>query len=171
MSIFKMDSYEMNVVDFLATEGSVIMDIKFEDEQEMKKFLEFYKSHGCDSGAHEVYIETNKYYGWCGPLTYDEKFNARLYIEFAEQFSGMTKYFKVFESNIIKALNTSKTAMEELLSLLESGSPIDAKAKHKIMSHFPKNGYGEELYMLVDDLSTYLKGDKITLEELRQLDI
>lgn len=163
MSIFKIESFEVEVSDFLTTDSSIILDLHFDSDESLKDFYNFYMKRFYNSVNYScAEVNGNGYFGF---FIYDSEFNARLYItnESSESFSQKN----VLTYNLTPLLRNFEKRISAITNILCEKGLLSNEEANKLSSYLYPCSENMDIEHQVESVHQYLSDTKSTIQETR----
>lgn len=164
METLKINSFEIDVSDFLVTESSIILDLSFASNSAFHDFYTFYSQNKTTIIEYSCGDVQNS--GYLGTFVYDANLNGRLYIMFDEPNDGIQP--AVLRYNIMPIINSLQNQISALSSLLCKKGVISENEVQEALK-FPS--VKMDLDHEVNNLKQYLIYEHFDMASLKQMDL
>lgn len=163
MSILKIESFEIKVSDFFTTDSSIILDLHFDSDENLKRFYDFYKKAFFNSVNYSC-AEVNGT-GYLGFFIYDAEHNSRLYItsEPNESFSQKN----VLTYNLTPLLRNFEKRISTITSILCEKGLLSNEEANQLSSYLYPCNENMDMEHQVENVQQYLSDTKSTIQETK----
>jgi hypothetical protein len=162
-----IDSFDFDVVDYVTTESSIILDLKFYSEAEFNNFNKnVFEFHNQANSSLDFAVDNVKYSGFFSLFIYDKDYNARAYLTYENPGSAYTA--GTLLHNMFPVLNNHEKRISYLIDVLSRKNIISEEELKDLTSYLPYANNKMDLHYQVADLSSYLLARKMDMAHLRE---